>query len=139
MNVSKTLLLIFVAGALGGLSSGILVWGLGRMGITPATGFNMTPDLSVEWLFRRIFASGLWGIIFLIPIFRHSPLIKGAVLGILPWLSSVLFVFPYRMDVGFFGLDLGLGTPFWTLFFGCFWGVTGTVFLARFHPKPMFS
>ncbi len=109
------------------------------MGITPATGFNMTPDLTVEWLFRRIFASGLWGIIFLIPIFRRSPLVKGAVLGILPWLSSVFFVFPYKMNVGFFGLDLGLGTPLWTLFFGCFWGVTGTVFLARFHPKQMFS
>ena len=131
MKAAKTVFFLFVAGALGGFVSGILVWALGAAGVTPALGFNMVPDLNFGWMARRMFASGLWGIIFLIPIYRHSAILKGAVLGILPWLSSILVVFPYKMHVGFFGLGMGMGTPVWTLFFGMLWGVTGTVFLAH--------
>jgi len=134
-NTAKTLLYLFVAGALGGLTSGILVWTLGALGITPALGFNMVPDLTPNWISRRMFASGIWGIIFLIPLFQNSALKKGATLGVLPWLSSILVVFPYKMNVGFFGLEMGMGTPLWTLLFGIVWGVTGTLFLTKFHPK----
>lgn len=139
MHAPKTILHLFLAGALGGLTSGILVWALGAAGVTPALGFNMTPDLTPEWISRRMFASGIWGIIFLIPIFSNSTLLKGAALGILPWLSSILFVFPYKMNVGFFGLDMGMGTPVWTLFFGVIWGITGTLYLAKFHPRLRFQ
>ncbi len=135
MSALKTLLFLFVAGGLGGLTSGLLVWALGAIGITPALGFNMVPELTIGWMARRVFASGLWGVIFLIPIFNTSPVTKGGVLGILPWLSSILIVFPYTMGIGFFGLGLGMGTPIWTLFFGAVWGVTGTLFLAKFSPQ----
>ncbi len=132
----KTLLYILIAGGLGGITNSILVWLLGVLGVTPALGFGMAPELTLEWLFRRVFASALWGIIFLIPIYENAPIKKGAILSILPWLSSVLFVFPVRMDVGFWGLGFGLGTPVWTLFFAAVWGVTGTLFLSRFKIKP---
>ena len=132
MNRTRMAILLFIAGALGGLTNTSIVWSLGATGITPALGFNMAPELTVEWVFRRLFASGLWGIIFLIPIYRDNPIKKGATLSILPWLSSALIVFPMRMDAGFFGLDFGLGTPIWTYFFAAIWGVTGTLFLAYF-------
>ena len=131
MNTLQKLLMVLLAGALGGFTSGILVWALGAAGITPALGFAMTPELTFGWMFRRIFASAIWGLIFLIPIYRHSPVLKGAVLGVLPWLSSILVVLPYRMGAGFLGMDLGMGTPVWTLIFGMIWGVTGTLFLSR--------
>lgn len=135
MKTTKILFYLFIAGALGGLTNSIVVWSLGAMGVTPALGFSMAPDLSFEWIFRRVFASGLWGIIFLIPIYANAPIKKGAVLSILPWLSSALIVFPLRMEMGLFGLGFGVGTPFWTLLFAAIWGVTGTLFLARFMPK----
>ncbi len=135
MNIFKTVFFLFVAGAIGGFVSGIAVWALGQAGITPALGFNMVPDPDFRWMSGRMFASGLWGIIFLIPIYRNSPVLKGAVLGILPWLSSILIVFPYKMHIGFFGLGLGMATPLWTLFFGCLWGVAGMVFLAKVRPQ----
>lgn len=138
MTAAKTIIYLLVAGGLGGFTSGILVWALGATGVTPTLGFNMVPELTAGWMSRRVFASALWGVIFLISIYRSSPVIKGAVLGVLPWLSSVLIVFPYNMDVGFWGLEMGAGTPFWTLFFGCFWGVTGTLFLAKIHPRLKF-
>jgi hypothetical protein len=96
----------------------------------------MTPELTLEWLLRRVFASMLWGIIFLIPVYENAPIKKGAVLSILPWLSSALIVFPIRMDVGFFGLGFGIGTPIWTLFFAAIWAITGTLFLSKFAPRP---
>jgi hypothetical protein len=135
MKTVRTLLFLLAAGGLGGLTSGLLVWAFGALGVTPALGFNMTPNLDLFWMARRVFASALWGIIFLIPVFNRSPVIKGAVLGLLPWLSSILFVLPYRMGAGFLGLGLGIGTPLWTLFFGAVWGVTGTLFLARHAPE----
>lgn len=132
VKVINNVFSVFIAGGLGGLTNSIVVWSLDTLGITPALGFDMNPGLSLEWLLRRIFASALWGIIFLIPIFENAPIKKGAVLSILPWLSSVLIVFPMRMDVGFFGLGFGIGTPIWTLFFAAIWGVTGTLFLFKF-------
>ena len=127
---------VLVAGGLGGLVNSIVVWSLGALGVTPALGFGMVPELTFEWLLRRVLASALWGGIFLISIYENAPVKKGAVLSILPWLSSVLVVFPMRMDVGFFGLGFGIGTPIWTLFFAAIWGVTGTMFLFKFTPNP---
>lgn len=124
-----------MAGGLGGLANSIVVWLLGFSGVTPALGCAMVPDLSFEWLFRRVFASALWGVIFLIPVYEKAPLKKGVLLSVLPWLSSVLYVFPVQMDVGYFGLELGSGTPLWTFFFAAVWGVTGALFLSRVNPK----
>jgi len=134
MKALKIVFYVFVAGALGGLTNSLVVWSLGALGVTPMLGFSMAPELSFEWLFRRIFASALWGIIFLIPIYKNAPVKKGAALSILPWLSSALIVFPMRMEVGFFGLGFGIGTPIWTLVFAAVWGVTGTLFLSRYAP-----
>ena len=131
MKNPKIVLYVFIAGALGGLSNSIVVWFLGQTGITPALGFSMAPELSFEWIFRRVLASGFWGIIFLIPVYTNSPVRKGILLSILPWLSSILYVFPMRMNVGYLGLGFGMGTPFWTLFFAMVWGVTGTLFLSK--------
>ncbi len=131
----KTAFYVSIAGGLGGITNSIIVWSLGVLGITPALGFGMVPELTVEWLLKRVFASALWGVIFLIPVYENAPIKKGVILSILPWLSSVLFVFPVRMDVGFFGLEYGNGTPIWTLLFAAIWGITGTLFLSKFTPK----
>jgi len=131
----KIVFYVFVAGGLGGFTNSIVVWSLATLGVTPALGFGMTVEPTFEWLFRRVFASVLWGIIFLIPVYENAPIKKGVLLSILPWLSSVLIVFPLQMDVGFFGLEFGVGTPLWTLFFAAIWGVTGTLFLSRFAPE----
>lgn len=126
----KTITLVLIAGALGGLSSGILVWALGALGVTPALGFNMVPAFSIGWITSRVLFSAVWGLVFLIPIYQGAPVLKGAILGLLPWLSSIFYMLPYGKGAGFLGLELGWGTPLWTLFFGVFWGVTGTLFLA---------
>jgi len=134
VKVIKSIFYVFVAGGLGGLTNSMAVWSLGALGVTSKLGFGMAPELTSEWLLRRVFASTLWGIIFLLPIYENAPIKKGAVLSILPWLSSVFIVFPMQMDVGFFGLGFGFGTPIWTLIFAAVWGITGTLFLSKFAP-----
>ncbi len=99
-------------------------------------GFNMVPDFSLGWISRRVLASVVWGLIFLIPVYRYAPLTKGAILGILPWLSSILWVLPRVKGAGFLGMDLGIGTPIWTLFFGVFWGVCGMWMLVKLKQVP---
>jgi len=135
VKVIRTGFFLLLAGGLGGLTNSIVVGSLGRIGVTPALGFSMAPDLTLEWVFRRVFASALWGVIFLIPVYENDPVKKGALLSILPWLSSVLIVFPFRMNAGFFGLGFGMGTPIWTLFFAAIWGVTGTLFLSKLNTQ----
>jgi hypothetical protein len=135
VKVIKVLFFVFVAGGLGGLTNSIVVWSLGALGVTPALGFSMIPELTFEWVLRRVFASALWGGIFLLPVFETAPIKKGTVLSILPWLSSALIVFPLQMKVGLFGLGFGIGTPIWTLLFAAIWGVTGTLFLHKFAPR----
>ena len=134
MKLIQTIWYLLLAGALGGLTNSIIVWLLWVLGITPALGFNMTSEWTLEWVTRRVVASAIWGFIFLIPVYKIAPIKKGVLLGILPWLSSVLWVFPMQRDVGLFGLGFGLGTPVWTFLFAAIWGVTGTLFLARFCP-----
>ena len=131
MNFPKNFFYIFIAGAFGGITNSIVVWLLGVTGITPALGFSMAPEFTFQWISHRVLASGYWGVIFLIPVYQYSPVRKGILLSILPWLSSVLYVFPMRMDVGYWGLGFGLGAPVWTLFFAMVWGVTGTLFLSK--------
>jgi hypothetical protein len=127
----RIVILVLVAGGFGGLTSGVLVWGLGALGVTPMTGFNMVPEFSAGWIGRRVLASAVWGLVFLIPVYRNSPMLKGAVLGLLPWLSSIFWVLPKVKGAGFLGLDLGMGPPVWTLFFGVFWGMCGMWLLER--------
>ncbi len=134
MKTAKKILALLLAGAVGGFCNSLAVWSLSTLGITPATGFSMVPDTSPQWWLRRIFASALWGIILLLPVQNKRPVIKGILLSVLPWLSSVLYVFPVRMHTGFFGLGFGLGTPLWTLFFAMVWGVTAMLFLEKFYP-----
>ena len=61
MNKPKLFLYLFIAGALGGLTNSSVVWSLGAMGVTPALGFSMAPELTFEWVLRRIFCQRAMG------------------------------------------------------------------------------
>ena len=48
MKVVGVLFYVFVAGVLGGLTDSLVMWPLGTMGITPALGFSMAPEMTFE-------------------------------------------------------------------------------------------
>ncbi len=76
----------------------------------------MTPDLTFGWMSGRVFASGIWGGDLFDPGLQRRAVEKGAILGVLPWLSSIFFFLPFKMGAEWLGLALGNGTPAWTLF-----------------------
>lgn len=119
----KKLLIYFAAGSLGALANSIAVWLFGSFGITKLFGVSITPTLTPDWLYPRIVWGGIWGLFFVLPMFQSRLLLKGALLSLLPTAVQLLVVFPLKADKGIAGLDLGLSTPLFVIFFNWIWGV----------------
>lgn len=129
MDIIKKIMRVVVAGGLGGLANSLALWLFGVLGITPALGFMMQPELTLPWLLPRVVQGALWGLLFLLPFWCQKLYRKGVVLSLPLWLVMVLVIFPMQMQAGMFGLALGPGAPVWALFFTMLWGVTAAAFL----------
>jgi hypothetical protein len=123
----KRLFIYFSAGCLGALANSLAVWLFGDMGITKLFGVSITPALTPNWLYPRIVWGGIWGILFILPILNAKLILKGTVLSIAPTLVQLFIVFPYKADKGMAGLDLGLYTPFFVIFFNWIWGLVTAI------------
>lgn len=119
----KRLLIYFAAGSLGALANSIAVWLFGSFGITKLFGVSIAPTLTPDWLYPRVVWGGIWGLFFVLPMFQSRLLLKGALLSLLPTAVQLLVVFPLKADKGIAGLDLGLSTPLFVIFFNWIWGV----------------
>jgi hypothetical protein len=128
-NISKKLALVFAAGCLGGLLNSLAVWIFGELGITTALGVSIAPKLSPAWLYPRIVWGGIWGALFLLPLWQHKVLIKGFIYSLGPTLVQLFIVFPMKANKGAMGLDLGTLTPVFVIIFNAVWGVTAAIWL----------
>ncbi|MFA0813092.1 hypothetical protein [Microbulbifer epialgicus] len=116
------LLIFFAAGCLGALANSITVWLFGNLGITPFFGVSITPTLSTDWLYPRIVWGGIWGLLFILPFLSSRLLQKGVILSLFPTAFQLFFVFPVMADKGMAGLELGMLTPVFVLFYNWVWG-----------------
>ncbi len=129
----------FAAGALGGLATAITIWIFGILGITQAAGVSIAPGLSTGFLYGPIIWGGIWGWVFLLPIGASLPLlVRGLLLSLGPTIVQCLIVFPFKLDAGFLGLQLGGLTPVFVLIFNAVWGLVAAATLraqgnARIH------
>jgi len=119
----KKLLIFFAAGCLGALANSLAVWAFGYYGVTSSLGVAIAPTLSPGWLYPRIVWGGLWGLLFVLPMLPSRLLLKGAILSLFPTAVQLFVVFPFVAHKGMGGLDLGLLTPLFVLFFNWIWGV----------------
>jgi hypothetical protein len=122
--------LVFSAGALGGMVNSAALWALGRFGVTAMIGVNMAPRLVPMWLYPRIVWGGLWGLLFLVPLFRHSPFKRGVILSLAPTAMQLLVVFPYKAYKGYLGLELGGMTPVLVVVLNAVWGIAAAYWLS---------
>lgn len=122
------IILVILAGIIGGLVNSLGIWGFGALGINQALGFNFTPALTIPWLMPRLIISGLWGLLFLLPFWREDLIKKGLVLSLGPLLLMLFMMFP-KMGAGILGLKLGTTAPVFALFFTIVWGITAALFL----------
>jgi len=92
-------------------------------------GVKIAPSLTPQWLYGRIVWGGLWGILFLIPLLQQHHVIRGLVWSLGPTIIQLVIVFPAKANAGLLGLDLGVLTPLFVVFFNAVWGVTAAYWL----------
>jgi len=126
---AKRLTVIFAAGCLGGLANSLAVWLFGAYGVTKTLGVRIAPDLSPVWLYPRLVWGGIWGLLFLLPVFRSSVLKRGLLLSLGPTIIQLFVVFPYKADQGMMGMGLGALTPLLVFVFNAIWGITVAIWL----------
>lgn len=124
----KKILLVLIAGVLGGLTNSIGIWLTGKIGLNQLLGFEFQPELSLPWIMPRLVSSGLWGLLFLLPFWKENLFKKGMVLSFGPLAMMLFMVFP-KMGAGMFGFDLGYTAPVFALVFTQIWGLTAALFL----------
>ncbi len=127
----KKILVCFAAGCLGALANSLTVWVFGDFEITREFGVAIAPTLTPAWLYPRIVWGGIWGLLFVLPLLNTKPFSKGALMSLFPTLVQLLVVFPLKAKKGYFGLDIGLLTPLFVVFFNLVWGVV-TALTLRF-------
>ena len=118
----KKLLIFFAAGCVGALANSLTVWLFGDLGITSSFGVAIVPKLSPGWLYPRIVWGGIWGLLFILPMMQSKLFLKGAILSLFPTAVQLFVVFPMKANKGMAGLELGLYTPLFVLFFNWVWG-----------------
>lgn len=128
-KLAKRLTVIFSAGCLGGLANSLAVWLFGAYGVTKSLGVRIAPDLSPVWLYPRLVWGGIWGLLFVLPVFRNSVLKRGLLLSLGPTIIQLFVVFPYKADQGMMGMGLGALTPLLVFVFNAIWGVTVAIWL----------
>jgi hypothetical protein len=128
-RLAKRLTVIFAAGCLGGLANSLVVWQFGAYGVTKSLGVRIAPDLSPVWLYPRLVWGGIWGLLFLLPVFRSSVLKRGLLLSLGPTIIQLFVVFPYKADQGMMGMGLGALTPLLVFVFNAIWGITVAIWL----------
>ena len=128
-KLAKRLTVIFAAGCLGGLANSLAVWLFGAYGVTKTLGVRIAPDLSPIWLYPRLVWGGIWGLLFLLPVFRSSVLKRGLLLSLGPTIIQLFVVFPYKADQGMLGMGIGALTPLLVFVFNAIWGITVAIWL----------
>jgi hypothetical protein len=125
----KNLSLCFSGGSLGGVVNALVVWIFGVLGIAQALGVNIAPAMTPPFLYSKIVWGGIWGAIFLMPVLKKSPFIRGLIFSLAPTLVQLFVVFPVKLWKGMLGIDLGSLTPVLVIIYNAFWGITAAYWL----------
>mgnify|MGYP001053846054 CR=1 FL=1 len=129
MNTAAKSALVFAAGNLGGLVNSVALWLFGLLGINAALGVALAPALTASWLYPRLVWGGIWGFLFLLPLFKGQWFTKGFLLSLGPTLVQLFLVFPYQAHKGMMGLELGTLMPLLVVFYNAIWGWTAALWL----------
>jgi len=128
-NFFRKLSLVFASGAFGALVNSTVLWLFGRAGITAELGVKLAPSFTPAWLYPRLVWGGIWGILFLLPLAQNRPFQQGLILSLGPTIVQLFVIFPYQLNKGMMGLELGTLTPVFVLFFNAVWGVAAALWL----------
>jgi hypothetical protein len=125
----RKLSLVFAAGAFGALVNSAALWLCGKYGVTAQFGVKLAPSFTPPWLYSRLIWGGVWGVLFLLPLAQNRPILQGLLISLGPTLVQLFVIFPYELNKGMMGLDLGNLTPLFVFIFNAIWGVAASLWL----------
>lgn len=126
----RSLSLAFTAGAFGALMNSLCVYFFGAYGVTRALDVRLAPELTPAFLYPRLVWGGLWAFLLLVPILKRTYCIyRGLVLSLLPTAVQLFIIFPYKAHKGFLGMELGIWTPAFVIFYNAVWGIFAAFWL----------
>ncbi len=135
---AKKITISFGSGCVGSLVASLALWLAGFYGITEVLGVTMAPAISVKWLYPRVVWGGLWGFLFVLPVFSKSIVRRGVVLSLGPTLFQLFVFYPHLAGKGIMGLGLGALTPLFVFVFNAVWGIS-TALWVRFAGEEVLS
>lgn len=125
----KNTLATMAAAALGAAIMCVAMWLATRYGLMKALNVAIAGSVSPAWMYPRIVHGGLWGLLFLLPIFSSSLLARSFVIALIPSLVHLFIIYPYYQGKGVAGLELGFLTPFVIFFFYWIWSLVTSLIL----------
>ena len=125
----RNALVVFGAGCLGGLAMCVVMWLFSQSGINHSLGVRLSGSVAPQWMYPRIVWGGLWGLLFLLPIFAGNLMARSFVICLFPTLIQLFVFYPYYEGKGVAGLSLGMLTPFLVLFFYWVWALATAICL----------
>ncbi len=97
---------------------------MGKAGVTAVLGIDLAPEFTMPWLYPRLVWGGLWGLLFMLPVLKDRPLLRGVLFSSLPSAMVLLVVFP-NMGKEVLGLGFGTFTPALILLLNFLWEIVG--------------
>lgn len=125
----KNILICLGAGALGAFVMCLAMWLSTRYGITHSLGVAIQGSIAPEWMYPRIVWGGVWGLLFLLPLFSSNILARSFALALIPTLVQLFIIYPYYQGKGMAGLNLGVLAPFVVFFFFWIWSLVTSLIL----------
>ena len=129
----KSISFTFSAGVFGAIMNSLAVVLFFHFGWAAAGGYklqlNLNPPGVYQWIYQRLVWGGIWGLLFLSPFLRSMPPVRIVVFSLGPALFQLLVVFPYFVNKGFFGLELGSATPWFVICFNIVWALFAEIWL----------
>jgi len=119
----RNLAILFASGALGGLATALAIWLAGDLGITAVLGVKIKAALTPPFIYNKVVWGGLWGALFLLPLFAGSWWKRGVLFSLGPTVATLLYFLPQK-GLGLFGTGLGAWTPVAVIGFNLIWGLT---------------
>ena len=124
----------YAAGCIGALVNSWVVWYMGKKGIPQKFGVAIAPAWSAaSFLYPRLVWGGLWGFLFLLPMWQRGfwtgVFSRGILFSIFPTLFQLFYVFPHLADKGVMGLALGKLTPVFVFLYNAVWGLCAAMWL----------
>ena len=119
----------FTAGTVGGLANALIIWLFGIIGIPKALGVGIAPQFNPGYLYPKLFWGGIWGMVFFIPGLPKDFLLLAFLVSLGPTLVQLFLVFPFKANKGMLGIQLGVLTPIFVVFYNFIWGLATVWFI----------